>query len=442
MKPLDLIVTPIVFLLIMALAYLLRNTVATPATKRFFFPALLLKMGGALGVGFIYQFYYGGGDTFTFYTHGASHIFDAFMQDIGVGFKLLTSHGEFDPETYKYSAKIWTYRDASSFFVVRIATLFGLISFNCYSAVALWFAFISFWGLWLMYQSFAKIYPELNTKLAIAIFFIPTVFFWGSGILKDTITLAATGFLVYAFIQVFFERRNIVLNTVLALLMAYVVFSIKLYVLLSIAPALIVWFFIYRVGRVRQIALRIIIAPVFILSGLAIAFILIREVGETSERYQLDKLAETAQVTAYDIRYWTGKDAGSGYSLGELDGTYWSMFKLAPAAVNVALFRPYLWEVNNPLMLLSALEALGLLLLLVYVLWKNKFRHILQSLKSPIILFCLIFSIIFAFGVGISTYNFGTLSRYRIVMIPFFLIALFLINFHASNSVKPKKLHG
>jgi hypothetical protein len=431
MKPLDLIVTPLAFFLIMALAYLLRKTTASNETKRYFYPALLLKIVGALGVGFIYQFYYGGGDTFTFFTHGASHVFDAFVDDIGTGFKLLTSNGEFDPETYKYSSKIWTYRDASSFFVVRIASILSLISFNAYSSVALWFAFLSFWGLWLMYQAFYRIYPELNKQFAIAIFFIPTVFFWGSGILKDTLTLGATGFLVYAFIQIFFERRRIVLNILLALIMAYVIFNIKLYILLSIAPALIVWFFVYRVGRISQVALRILLAPVFIGLGVLIAFLLAREVGETSDRYRLDKIAETAQVTAYDIRYWTGKDAGSGYSLGELDGTYWSMIKLAPSAVNVSLFRPYLWEVNNPLMLLSALEALALLLLVVYILWKNRFKLVIQSLKSPIILFCLIFSLLFAFGVGISTYNFGTLSRYRIVMIPFFLIALFLIDFHA-----------
>jgi len=431
MKPLDLIVTPLTFFLIMALAYLLRKTTASSETIKFFYPALLLKIVGALGVGLIYQFYYGGGDTFTFFTHGASHVFDAFVDDIGTGFKLLTSNGEFDPATYKYSSKIWTYRDASSFFVVRIASILSLISFNTYSSVALWFAFLSFWGLWLMYQSFYRIYPELNKQFAIAIFFIPTVFFWGSGILKDTLTLGATGFLVYAFIQIFFERRRIVLNIFLALLMAYIIFSIKLYILLSIAPALIVWFFIYKVGQVKQVALRILLAPLFLGLGLLIAFLLAREVGETSDRYRLDKIAETAQVTAYDIRYWTGKDAGSGYSLGELDGTYWSMIKLAPNAINVSLFRPYLWEVNNPLMLLSALEALALLLLVVYTLWKNKFKLVVQSIKSPIILFCLIFSLLFAFGVGISTYNFGTLSRYRIVMVPFFLIALFLIDFHA-----------
>ncbi len=60
MKPLDLIVTPLAFFLIMALAYLLRKTTASNETKRYFYPALLLKIVGALGVGFIYQFYYGG----------------------------------------------------------------------------------------------------------------------------------------------------------------------------------------------------------------------------------------------------------------------------------------------------------------------------------------------------------------------------------------------
>jgi len=440
MKPLDFLVTPITFAIIITLAFLIRKVTTEREAKRYFFPALLLKMLGALAVGAIYQFYYGGGDTFTFFTHGASHIFDAFMQDFDAGLKLLFSNGEFDPQTYKYSAKIWTYRDGSSFFVVKIAALLSLISFNTYSSVALWFAFLSFWGLWLMYLSFRKIYPELSLQLAIAIFFIPTVFFWGSGILKDTLTLGATGFLVYAFIQIFFERKNIVFHALLALVMAYVIFSIKLYILLSIMPALIVWFFFYRIGRVRKAALRLLIAPFFILAGLAIAFLIIKEVGETSERYKLDNLAKTAQVTAYDIRYWTGKDAGSGYSLGELDGTYWSMIKLAPAAVNVALFRPYLWEVNNPLMLLSALEALAILLLTLYIFWRNKFIYILLSLRSPIILFCLIFAITFAFSVGISSYNFGTLSRYRIVMMPFFVIALFLIDFHAQTKYNEAQL--
>ncbi len=432
MSLIDFIITPIAFLVIMLLAHVIRKTTSDSETKKFFYPALLLKMIGAVGVGLVYQFYYGGGDTFTYFTHGAAHIFNAFQDDFSLGMKLLTSNGEFDTETYKYASKIWMYRDPSSFFIVRIAAIFGLLTFNAYSAVALLFAFFSFWGLWLMFLSFYKIYPELKWPFAIAIFFIPTVFFWGSGILKDTVTLGAVGFLVYAFMQVFFERRNIVFNSLIILLTVYIIYSVKLYILLSLAPTLIFWFFIYKIGRIPSLVAKILIAPFLLAIGLFLSYFVALKAGEDNNRYALDKLAETAQVTAYDIRYMTGKDAGSGYSLGELDGSFGSMVKLAPQAVNVALFRPYIWEVSNPLMLLSAIEALILLVLFIRVFWRNKLTHIISSIRTPIILFCLLFTVIFAFGVGISTYNFGTLSRYRIVMVPFFVMALFLIDFHAS----------
>ena len=433
MKALDLFVSPITFLIILMMAYVLKRSTSDHASGKYFYPALILKLLGAIGVGVVYQFYYGGGDTFTFFTHGATHIYDAFTTDFSTGIKLLFSNGQFDPETYKFSSKIWTYRDPSSFFIVRIAAILSLISLNTYSSIALWFAFLSFWGLWLMYQSFYRIYPELKLHFAIAIFFIPTVFFWGSGLLKDTITLGASGFLIYAFIQFAFEKRRILLNIGLFLFMSFIIASVKVYILLSLLPALVVWFFYYRINLFKKLYSKILIAPMLVIIGLISTYILINNITEDDKRYQLDNIAETAQITAYDIRYYTGKNAGSGYSLGELDGTYFSMIKLLPGAINVTLFRPYLWEVNNPLMLLSAIEALALFLFFLYILLYNRFKHIRKALKNPIVLFCMIFSLVFAFGVGVSTYNFGTLSRYRIVMIPFFLIGLFIIHFHAKT---------
>jgi len=430
-KTIDFLIAPIIFFLLLFIAYGFRRILADDETKKYFFPALILKMIGAICVGLIYQFYYGGGDTFSYYTHGASHIVNAFYENFSTGFKLLTANGEFDPETYQYSSKIWMYRDTTSYFIVRIASIFGVLTYNSYAGVALFFAFFSFWGLWMMYQSFCNIYPELKLPFAIAIFFIPTVFFWGSGILKDTVTLGATGFLVYAFIQVFFERRKIVWNVLLLLLSIYVITSVKLYIFLCLMPSLILWYFFYKIGRISSLIVRILVAPFLLAIGAGTAYFVALKAGEDNSRYALDQIAETAQVTAYDIRYWTGKDAGSGYALGELDGTFASMIRLAPQAINVSLFRPYLWEVNNPLMLLSAFEALFLLGLTIRLFYRNKLLHIAQSMRSPIVIFCLLFAIIFAFGVGISTYNFGTLSRYRIVMVPFYVMAIFIVDLHA-----------
>jgi hypothetical protein len=171
---------------------------------------------------------------------------------------------------------------------------------------------------------------------------------------------------------------------------------------------------------------RLLLGPfvigIIILSG----YWAILKVGESDERYALSKLPETARITAYDIGYWTGRGAGSTYSLGELDGTFGSMFSKAPQAINVALYRPYLWEVRNPLMLISALESFAILMFTVYVLFVQ--RHVFfKMMLDPNVIFCLVFCLTFAFAVGISTYNFGTLSRYRIPMLPFYVMALVLM---------------
>ena len=113
------------------------------------------------------------------------------------------------------------------------------------------------------------------------------------------------------------------------------------------------------------------LAPFMISCAIALGYFAMVKAGEDNAKYSLQNVAMTAKITAYDIGYYTGRDAGSGYSLGELDGTFGSMIRLSPQAINVSLFRPYLWEVKNPLMLLSALESFLLLLLCVYIIVKK-----------------------------------------------------------------------
>jgi hypothetical protein len=153
------------------------------------------------------------------------------------------------------------------------------------------------------------------------------------------------------------------------------------------------------------------------------------KIGEDDKRYSIENLSRTARITAYDIGFYTGKNAGSGYSLGELDDSFTGMVALAPGAINVSLFRPYLWEVKNPLMLLSALESFALLILTVYILFKKRMLFF-RAFGDPNVLFCAVLSITFAFAVGISTFNFGTLARYKIPLLPFYSLALILIYFY------------
>ncbi|MBL7858087.1 MAG: hypothetical protein JNM57_10405 [Cyclobacteriaceae bacterium] len=424
----DLFVTPVVIMLLYFVAYLVRNRVTDEVNRVYFLPALSLKIFGALAVGFIYQFYYAGGDTFNYHTHGSRHIWNAFVDSPTLGLKLLLTDGTtVAPKgTYLYASRILFFSDPSSYVVIRLAALFDLVTFSSYSATAVLFAAVSFGGMWLFFQTFYEDFPHLHRWIAIAAFFIPSVFFWGSGLLKDTITLGCLAIATYCVKRIFFNRQISISNILLLLLSLYIMFAIKKYILLCFLPATMLWIFIRNLSMVKSFLLKVMLVPFVVGLMVVSGYYLIKKIAEDDARYSLEKIAITAKVTAYDIGFYTGKDAGSGYSLGELDGTFSGMLKLAPQAINVSLFRPYLWEVRNPLMLLSALESLGLLFLTGYAFYRAR-HFLLRALGNPTILFCLMFSITFAFAVGVSTFNFGTLTRYKIPLLPFYFMALVLM---------------
>lgn len=431
----DLIVTPLLLIGVYICAYLVRSRISDVESRQYFLPALTVRIMGALAVGVIYQYYYEGGDTLAYHTHGSRHIWDAFMTNPRYGLDLLFSNGTHHPETLAWSGKIWYFRDQQSFFVSRVAAVFDLLTFSSYSGTAVLFAVVSFVGAWLMYRTFYLMYPTFHRWLAVSCLFVPTVFFWGSGIFKDTITLAALGITTFCLYQIAIAGR-IRMGYLLAILICFwTIYSIKIYILLCFLPAALLWIGIRYMASVRQVVARVLLLPVGMACIAGLGYLAVRQVALDDPRYNLSRIAETARVTAYDIGFWTGKDAGSGYSLGELDGTLQGMVRLAPQAINVSLYRPYLWEVNNPLMLLAALESFALLAITLYVLARSRAR-VFRYLFNPDVMFCMVFALIFAFAVGVSTYNFGTLSRYKIPLMPFFLVGLGLIYYYSNKERK------
>ena len=428
----DLVFTPILLVFILIGAFYIRPLVTDSRNKRYFFPALIVKMVGAIALGFIYQFYYSGGDTFNYHTYGSRLIWEAFCDSFESGTRLLFS-GE---HVYKYSSRILFFGDDQSYFIVRLAAIFDLITFSSYSATAILFAVLSFIGSWMLFLTFYSQYPSQHYKLAIASFFIPSVIFWGSGILKDTVTLACLGVASWQIYKLFIQQRVRMASVLLLIASLLVIFSIKKFMLQAFLPAAIVWVMTARFYSIRSAMLRFLAVPFSILIIVFSAYFSVLKVGEGDQKYALDKIAQTAKITAYDIGFYTGRDAGSGYSLGELDGSFLGLLKVMPEAINVSLFRPYLWEVKNPLMLLSALESLGFMILCIVIFIKQKTK-VLHAAFDPNVIFCLVFSISFAFAVGVSTFNFGTLARYKIPLLPFLLMALLLI---LSKSKSDKKV--
>jgi hypothetical protein len=437
----DLIVTPVVLFIVYLIAFWVRPSVTDEVNRKYFIPALTFKILGAMAVGFIYQYYYGGGDTFNFHTHGSRHVWEAFVDSPEKGFKLLFSDGSDQIGIYKYSSKIPFFRDRTSFNVIRVASVIDLFTFSAYSATAIGFSVISFIGGWMLFLSFYKSYQHLHRWVAVATLFIPSLFFWGSGLLKDTLTLSLLSAATYFIRQLIIDGKIRPLNIVILLLCLYGIYSIKIYILQTFLPAVLIMFYAVRMTQVKSMMLKVLMLPVILATAVLSSYFIVAQVGAGDQRYSVDMIGKTAKVTAYDIAFQTGRDAGSTYALGELDGSFLGMIRLAPQAINVALFRPYVWEVRNPLMLMSAFESLFFLVITIYVFF-NFLTIPGRALLNPDVIFCLVFSLVFAFGVGISTYNFGTLSRYKIPLLPFYMLALVLLIDHSKSARKVAELES
>ena len=197
-------------------------------------------------------------------------------------------------------------------------------------------------------------------------------------------------------------------------------YKVKPYIIIAFLPSAFLWWIWLKIDSSFNSK---IIKPLAIILTFIISIFILR----INEK-QLNNIATKAKITADWVYYKSNKDGGSSYNIGELDGTFLGMLKVLPSSVNVTLYRPYIFEVKNIVMLLSSLESTALLFLTLYLIALHKPSNFFNLyFKNPFLLFCLVFSIVFAFAIGSSTYNFGSLVRYKIPLLPFFTFSLLKI---------------
>lgn len=422
----DILITPIFLMLIYAAAFVMRNLSSDAQTKKYFIPALTVKLIGGVSVGLIYYFYYGNGDTVAYFERGAFHLYEAMWDSPGKAIDLLFRPD--DPTYYpnEYAWRILWFHTTAEYFVIKVTALCSFITFHTYAANACIFGFISFTGIWAMYTRLYKMYPHLSKYLAYGVLFLPSVFFWGSGILKDTISLGALGWMFYGVINIVKLKRRYIFSSIMVAISVYSLSLVKIYILLCFVPAAVLWASLEYLGQVKNLLIRVLITPLLLGLGVGGAVLLFQKIGESNARYNTETLAKTAQETAWWIQHSSEEQGGSTYSLGDLDFSPVGILKKTPAAIWVTLFRPHPWEVRNPVMLLTSLECTFFLGYTFYIifLWLKSPKRIWSSDVA----FYLLFSLIFALAVGISTYNFGALARYKIPMMPFYMVALLLMH--------------
>jgi len=429
----DFILLPIYLFIVFIFASYFKNKYYPKGhpLRRFFMPAFTLKIFVAILLGIIYQYYYKGGDSLNYWRQ--TEIINSSMSDsFWTWLRLITGSAEiYDVDVYNYTTQFWWYGIRSPEYLMSvIGALIGLFTMTTYLPTAVIFAAISFIGIWKLYVVFTKLYPRLSKQLAYAILFIPSVIFWGSGFMKDTITLSCMGWVTHFFYLIFFENKKIIKNSALALTFLYIIYIIKSYIVMAFLPAILLWGVGLLSYKIKDT--RLILFVRYFLYASAIGGIVVvggKLEAEMFGEYNIESVANKSFTTRDYLYRISNETDGSGYTLGDFDPTILGMLQQAPAGVNVTLFRPYPWEARKPIVMISAAEALFFLVFSIVVIFRNNpIRVVQRILADETLQFCLIFTLVFAFAVGISTSNFGSLVRYKIPCLPFyaaFLIILF-----------------
>lgn len=424
----DFIVAPILIIIIFLVSksHQLKHIESNPSYKYFVW-AVSMKVIGGIAVCLIYILYYGYGDTLNYYNDCAV-LLNMLYKSPKVFMQLLFNPVPelwylFDDNTgyMIYMA------DDHAMAVVKLTWILCLITFKSFLGMTLILAWISFWPIWRLYQFLLKEFPNLSKEFAISLFFIPSVFFWGSGLLKDTITFSCVCLFASSFGILLTQKRQFLLNMLLIFLSSYLLIWIKPYIFFALMPGSILWFGGVLIFRVNNPLVQSLTTPFLITVSLISGYFMLNLMSGILGEYSIENVLNKAVITNMDLKseYYQG----SSFDIGDFDPTVGGILAKMPIAINAALFRPYIWETYNMTMLFSGIENFFMLIFFLYLIIKLRVYNLFRLMfRHRILFFTVYFSIFFSFSVGLTTSNFGSLVRYKIPAIPFFLISLFIIS--------------
>ncbi len=400
---------------------------------RYYIWGLYVKILGNLFFSLIYVYYYGNGDTISFFLSGIP-LAELAFEDPLLYIQAIFADNSWENRYHFFSSSTgypmgYVYIDSRSYMLVRMISPLIILCMQSYLLTGAVVSTIAFGGVWRLYRMFVRYYPDLKWQLAVAILFFPSAVFWGSGILKDTFTFTAMCWYISSMDAIFFLKKDRRSAWASAALCAFIMISMKPYVFMMVFPATLLWILYHRVGSIKNVLFRLLFLPMaFLLLG-GLTIFTLQSLGDRLNKFSLDKALETVVISQQDMK--RSEQYGENYvDLGEIEATWASLLSKFPQATFVGLFRPALSEANNVVMLFSALENAWLLLFFLWILIRSRIFHFITLIRTnPLLQMCFVFAIGYAFMIGITTPNFGAMVRFKIPLLPLFVSGMFITSY-------------
>lgn len=398
--------------------------------KKIFIIAFILRMVGSISYSLLIQYYYGYGDTFGYY-EGGNVIAYLLHKDISSLRYLFASGNEIIAAAksagYENTIPVSMPND-SNLFVMKMSALISFFSFNKYLVISVFFGFFSFIGIWKLFYVFYHLNNKKHVKLlAFFVLYFPSLWFWGSGLLKEPICIGALGIIIYWIYKTFVVKTFSFGNTLLLLIMVYALTVVKNYITVLIAISLLLVLAYHLISMIKNLFFR---GGILLISFLAVYIILDNLDFDQIVQNFIDNAFKHIETFQYSYQAVQDDDERSKatFMISNLSPSLGGLIANMPTVIGSCLFRPFPWEARKIIIFISSLEAMFALLVTLYILIKTYFVGFFKYVfNNKYVLFCFIFSLLFALLIGYTTFNFGTMVRYKIIFLPFYFFTLIYV---------------
>ncbi|MBV6644686.1 MAG: hypothetical protein KI790_04520 [Cyclobacteriaceae bacterium] len=385
--------------LILLLVLTLSRYIVKLLPQWLFYLILSLKILSGIALGMLYQHYYAGGDTYSLFERAVQFNASA------ISFS-------------DYLSKLWlepisglTLQPRVVFFIKILSPIVALTN-DTYWLTSIYISLISFIGFWILIETLSEKYPNSRSWAVICFGFLPSVVFWSSGILKDSIANSALCLAAACLLSILKENPRPWGKIVVFLITFVVVLKLKHYlgiVLLIIGIPAFSWSVLERFKFNKKFKITLItgigICAALLASSIHPYLTFNRLPLSIYENYQL-LVAEvdTSKVIMYN-----------------LEPSWMSIIINGPKALFNGLFAPTIWGRPYSIITLpSRIENLAYLALTCFGVYQLIKKRKTLSVDSTTI-FTVFGIILLSTFIALSTPNIGTLIRYKTAYLPFFL---------------------
>jgi hypothetical protein len=267
-----------------------------------------------------------------------------------------------------------------------------------------------FWAKVAVYDVLKRQLPDVDSiPLLIGCLLVPSAIFWSSGLLKEPIALVGLGLLIYG-IDAAMGGRLGFKSMAAAGIGLVTVGLFKGYLLPPFGLGAGMWAFARAIRRgegtvkTRYLVLAVVVAMTAMLGT-----------GAWLPQFAPETFEDEARI-AQEIG--ARIQGGSNYTLAA-GGSFWAQI---PLGLATTLLRPFIFETASPVLFFNGLEMAVISGMVVIGLFRRSLGATIRYvLSEPALAFCLGFVLTLGVGIGITSTNLGTLSRYRMPLLPFYV---------------------